>query len=101
MGSYPEASAIWLVKCASLASDMTPRSPRSASTRQQFYHGATTPDLTYPSQTNSLVICDLTFERNIHDSAGMCRRQVSCVPCDVAGAPGIYPERWSAWHSGS
>jgi hypothetical protein len=38
-------------------SDTTSRTPRSR-TQGNIYHDATTPKLTYLSETNSLVICD-------------------------------------------
>ena len=80
LGSYPEASAIWLVKCAVLWSDTTLTFATVRVRKAAFYHGATTPDLTYLSETNSLVICDLGLGQNML----------------VVRASTVHHERWAA-----
>jgi hypothetical protein len=66
------------VRCPCFRHDLTFATVRAHKTA--CYHGATTPKLTYPSQTNSLVICDLTFEWNFPYSA-LVDANDPCVPC--------------------
>src|SRR5262245_41815534 len=61
--SYPDALTTRLVECAALVPDIVSRSLWSAPARPHLITTQETPKLTYPSETNSFVICDLMLVR--------------------------------------
>src|SRR5215831_10588778 len=94
------------MRCPCFRHDLTLATVRAH--KAAFYHDTSTPKLTYPSQTNSLVICDLTSERTFLTVLECVDANDPCAPLriafDVAGAPAIYRERWPVsgeWSLGS